>query len=146
MKFRGRPPKPRASHAVDGTLRLDRHGTDDQAFNADGAPQRPANLDEHGAAIWDTVVADLQSKRVVARMDTIQLTEMCAWYGRYKRFAQAVDNLGPLDTEVYRLTTLAAMAWKAFDSLAGQFGLNPVARARLRITEAPKSGIAKRKR
>lgn len=144
----GRPPKPQEDHELHGTLRRDRHGDDTIAFRPEGYAEKPKDLGEHGAWLWDFIIGDLHRERVACRIDTVKLAAACEWYDRYRRWGAALDALDVHDKQAGGLTNRVAMAWNKFDSLASEFGLSPVARMRMRMTkkdEKPK-GVWSRKR
>lgn len=137
----GRHAKPFNLHMLHGTLREDRHGDVESHFNPAGAPVKPADMGEDASRLWDSVIADLNTGSVATRIDSATLAEMCAWYQRYKTFANELDALGYEPKASAELMYLCSTSWKNFEAMAIQFGLTPVARMKLKIQkdEKPKS-------
>jgi phage terminase small subunit len=131
--MRGRPRKSRSEHFLNGTFRLDRHGDSDQVFIAPGTPARPKNIGPYAEEFWDTIVADLSARKLVARIDSVELRELAVWYGRYRRAAVAYDKAGPSSKNSKKLLSATTTCWQQFATLAARFGLNPADRSRLRV-------------
>ncbi|MCZ7649289.1 MAG: P27 family phage terminase small subunit [Planctomycetota bacterium] len=138
MKLRGRPRIPVESHIARGTYRKDRHG-----LPASAAPSRPLRIppsvatNPDAAALWRMVNKNLAPDGVLKAADAAKLEGLCRWYGLFRRCMAAVERLDALDPDAYRLLIQASMAWRAFDSAAGEFGLSPASRARLKLPAAP---------
>jgi P27 family predicted phage terminase small subunit len=141
MPQRGRPPKPIAAHRLDGTFRRDRHG--DDVREPSGKPTRPDWLSDTAAALWESLVPDLEERGIATAADWPELSAMCDWWSRYRQASEALDRVDYADSKAYRLQILAGAAWKNFSSVASRFGLNPADRARLRNTsQAPADALS----
>ena len=128
--------RPRTSDAqkrLAGTFRQDRHDGLTDITPVEGALQRPDDLTGAAAALWDAIISDLQTMRIVTPIDTTMLTEMCRWYSRYIRWAAALDCADPMDDKSKALLLGAGRCWKSFDDLASRFAMTPASRQRLRI-------------
>lgn len=129
----GRPPKPTAMHKLHGTYRADRHGDrvdDGQVF--EGVPEKPNDLGPDADLLWDQVVAQLRTAKVVAAIDEASLEAMCRWWGRYRELMRRVDKESYDDEVCETLELRARRAWLAFDRVSSQFGMTPAARAKLK--------------
>ncbi len=148
MKPTGRPPKTQDDHELDGTLREDRHGVDSLAFRPEGYAEKPKDMGDHASWCWDFIIGDLHRERVACKIDTIKLSAACDWYQRYSLWGARLDQMSPDDSGMYRLAIVVNMAWKSFDGIASEFGLSPVSRMRMRMTnrDAPPAGVMTRKR
>ena len=124
----GRPRKPLAAHAIEGTSRADRHETRGDRVPAAGWPEKPAGLSPMQERLWDDVTTYLPPA-CLGSLDTSALRDMVRWYGVYTDLMSLVES-DP--TDVANMNALG----KAFDRFwkyAQQFGLTPVARTRLEI-------------
>lgn len=127
--------KPTALKRFEGNPGHRRLADDD--FQPEGEPVKPAGLPAEAEKLWDFIVPELVRKGVAKRCDTPMLTAMVEWWGRYRE-ASAVLAADPLD---YRVSVLAMMAQKSFERIAKQFGLDPVARAGLKLDAAQPSPL-----
>lgn len=133
MGFRGQQPKSKSRHKRDGTFRADRHASlvDDRDFDGD-LPERPADLSVDELAVWELVVGS-SPDGVLRAIDQTELTGCCWWYGEYSKAMRAMRPMEVTDTEYYRLSQLAAIAWKHFAAAASRFGMTPADRSRLKV-------------
>lgn len=133
MGFRGRQPKSKSRHRREGTFRADRHAdrVDDRDFDGE-LPERPDDLSVDELAVWSLVV-DTSPSGVLRAIDQSELVGCCWWYGE---FCKAMRTMRPMRATVksyYRLSNLAAIAWKHFAAAASRFGMTPADRARLKV-------------
>jgi P27 family predicted phage terminase small subunit len=143
----GRPRKPDEVKILEGTFRQDRDGDPSASVVADGIPEPPAHLKGDALKFWSEVVPGLIAAGLAKERDATQLTFMCTWYVRARRYEKAADKMPCTHKRLASMTMLANMAWKAFDRLASRFGLTPSDRAKLRIEQAPKKqGVMSRRR
>lgn len=135
----GRPPKSVAKHKRDRTFRADRHGlrVDDSAFDGD-LPERPSDLTVDELSVWD-LVAQTSPDGVLRAIDGSELTGCCWWYGEYCKAMRAMRPMKVTDEAYYRLSQLAAIAWKHFAAAASRFGMTPADRARLKLAAPEKT-------
>lgn len=131
--MRGRPPKSTAALKLTGTFRKDRHaGRCDSAWPV-GSPEPCADLSGPAAELWRLIV-ESTPPGVLSPLDAAALTALCEWFGLYRRYMArlAADEGHP----AFNLRC-AAQCWNQFSTLAAAFGLNPAARASLRISIPP---------
>jgi P27 family predicted phage terminase small subunit len=144
---KGRKPKPRALHILDGTFREDRHGGV-AVEPAAGVPSCPIWLDRESKAEWRRVVKVLADTGVLTLADRGVLTTYCvAWSemhaaakdlkaGRY----QSVGEDGHL--AAHPALAHYRAAWKALQSAGALLGLDPSSRTRLKGKEEAPQGVS----
>ena len=132
----GRPRKPVAAKILAGTFRADRDGPPSSQVGAGGAPEAPARLSGEALALWGRVVPGLAASGVARSCDSEALAMMCEWWGRYRRFSEALDRALDAGESTYQLTLQVGIATTNFDRLAARFGLTPADRAKLRVDAA----------
>lgn len=117
----GRPRKSEQQHRIEGTYRHNEHGHIGGPSES-GQPVQPDTLNADGRWLWEFVL-----RHWMTELDSVQLQQLCETWQLVRAAQQAVNN-DPLDRD-------ARTAWtaysKAFNSLAGKFGLNPSDRAKL---------------
>lgn len=130
----GRPPKPTALHKLHGTYRDDRHGerADSEGELFTGVPDKPHDLGPDADLLWDSVVGQLKTAKVVAEIDGASLEAMCRWWGRYRELMRRVSETDFDDEVCETLELRARRAWLAFDRISSRFGMTPADRAKLK--------------
>jgi len=123
----GRPAKTICQHRLEGTYRPDRHGERLDGLAPVGKPKKPPGLSESERKMWNFVVRSLPSG-VLSAADTFVLIGAVRWFCRWSRLMGVGD---------YKATCQAAAAWKGFMSAAGQLGLSPQSRAKIKAPMAP---------
>ncbi|MHC4176877.1 MAG: P27 family phage terminase small subunit [Planctomycetota bacterium] len=124
-----RPRKRVAELKRTGQYRADRHGNRCDDRVATGAPRKPSWLQGDAAWLWTRVVNSL-AKGVLAGVDTAMLASACRWWALWRQFDQ---QLAAGEGNPYKITTLAAMAWKHFSTAASKLGLSPADRTKLHL-------------
>jgi P27 family predicted phage terminase small subunit len=98
---------------------------------------KPADLPAAASKLWDDVVPVLEEARVLNRIDTAALTALCVQWHRAEQARQvlAAEGLFALGStgQVTEHPALAVerQAHMMFIRFAEQFGITPVARARI---------------
>ena len=80
----GRPRTPVERLKLQGTFRKDRHADRAGSVQATGEPERPDELSDDAAWLWDFVVPELVTLNLAQRIDTPALIAMCERWGEYK--------------------------------------------------------------
>ncbi len=117
-------------------------------------PRCPSWLDEEAKLAWRQVVPQLDTMRVLARIDGNALARYCQLWSRWKKaelFVQKHGDTYPLKDESGRIKCLMQFPQVAIaHKLAGQltrleqeFGMTPSARARITVPVAPVRDSAK---
>lgn len=128
----GRPPTPTADLKLHGTYREDRHGDRADVAGCVGQPVRPADLDEAGVELWDTIIAEHEKRGILGEIDTAALHMLCEHWSLWNR-AKAMAKNDPIDKEIRCAVTGYA---GVIQKLLAKFGGTPVDRAALKINNA----------
>jgi phage terminase small subunit len=131
-----RPPKPTQLHVVDGTFNVTRHGKRKHAPQAEGTPEKPANLDVFGSECWGKLVEPALRMGIGRGIDAVAVEELCRLYSFYRRSCEKAQT-NPIDKE----TRCAVVGyWGAFEKMAARFGFTPADRLRLVAPKPEGSG------
>lgn len=129
--MKGRPPKPKVLKTLEGN-RGKREIPDE--VPADGCPAKPADLCPVASAHWDHVVEHVVGWGIAKAIDANALEQLCRYWALWKALLpRAVAD--PADPEIKNALTKYSTEWQ---KLASKFGMSPVDRAKLAITEAKK--------
>lgn len=123
-----RPRKPTADLERDGTYREDRHGGRRKEPQFSGEPERPPGMNPDAQKFWDLIVPMLISRGVATSVDAPALQSMAEWWSTLRELRRKRKK-GP--TYVNDLVS----ASKQFHSIAAKFGLTPVDRAKLEVSD-----------
>ena len=107
-------------------------------------PVIPPYLKGEAAAFWKRIVPGLVESGLVKDRDAAELTTMCEWWARYRKFGDRLDKAGE-DENTYQLMLQVGICHTNFDKVASRFGLTPSDRAKLRAEVKP-SAIMRRNR
>lgn len=136
-----------------------------------GGVQRPADLTEPAAEIWDVLLDDLTAMGVFRPADSIILVEVCEMIAEAKRLRRSLDrpnqhwprfereldrgeadeiiadpataaDLWPLSGGYKRLRTAYLQTMRTAKSYIDEFGITPVARLRLGLLQLQGQGLA----
>ena len=124
-----RPPKPLAIHKLNGSFRQDRHGSRLSSAGG-GKPAQPRGLEGEARRFWRRVVPELTRAGIVEYIDTPALHALCELWALYRE-SFAAWTADPT-VKNSRIATLDA--FRAWSAAAQQFGLSPVARAKIHAT------------
>lgn len=141
---KGRKPKPTAMHKRDGTFRPDKHGPEDHPLDSiGGEPEKPPGLPHDGEMMWDHMVTLLCPLGVITELDGYQLEVLCLQWAKYRELAYRAIEENYDDEDCAKLEKRANAAYVVFDKAAMQFGLSPIARAKLRTVpnDAPEKDV-----
>ena len=103
----------------------------------DGGMQKPDDLPEAASQMWDEIVPILEEARVLNRIDTSALTAMCIQWHRSVQARQALAEEGLFafgstgQIVEHPALQVERAAHAMFIRFAEQFGITPVARARI---------------
>lgn len=128
--------KPTAALKLHGGYRKHRHADRVEASN--GRPVKPDYLKDHGAELWDQLIDQLTAWGA-AECDTAALASMCEWWDRYRKCMDLMTD--PSAESGYKLQVLAGQAWNNFYRMAGQFGITPADRAKLKMPKNDKDDL-----
>jgi P27 family predicted phage terminase small subunit len=146
--MKGRKPVPTDSHKVAGTFRADRHGRGPRPFRADAplppVPKAPRWLDEEARRHWKELAPACVKMGTLTPLDASAFALYCWAWSTWKSASQQLQATGTTYTTAtglkkrHPLAGVAADALRQVMSLAGEFGLTPLGRQRLRVA-APRS-------
>ncbi len=143
MGKRGPPPKPTKLKKLEGTYRKDRAaGGGEEMAPAPGTPIRPKWLDAEAKREWDRVVPQLAELGVLADIDGSMLADYCAAHALAVKAAAQYQREGlmlrtPFGPQKHPMIKVAQEARGQARLLAGEFGLSPSARSRVKLKEKP---------
>jgi phage terminase small subunit len=123
----GRPRKPTAQKRYEGNP--GRRELLDDDFTPGGVPIRPKGFDAHESWCWDLVIDELVTQNIATEVDTPMLIEMCWWWSQFMQIRAEIDEEGL----TYKRGILASVCSNKFNEIASKFGLNPSARAGLKL-------------
>lgn len=146
MGARGPRPTPTEVLRLRGSWRADLNRGEPKP--PPGPPERPDWLDDEAAAVWDQLVPQLESMRVLTSIDGMALARYCVLWTHWRRAALFVDKYGtsytikdgnqrvkaiaqfPEVAQVHKLST-------ALGRLEAEFGMTPSARSRISVQVQP---------
>ena len=134
----GRHRKPTIQLRREGNFRDDRQGGRADVAYEPADLKAPHGLGTDGQWLWALVIKGTP-RGILSAVDTAQLFGMCKWWARWRKFDRRVD----MDVTDMRQM---AVCWKQFSFIAGQFGLSPAARTRIKAPgkqDAPDDPLAK---
>jgi P27 family predicted phage terminase small subunit len=107
-------------------------------------PEPPEFLDENGRGEWRRIIGEMVRLRLVTALDTMCFAAYCQAYAQWKQAVEALNHAAAEDLETRGLVIqdkdgrrpnpLLRVVRSAGDTmlqLAREFGLTPIARARL---------------
>lgn len=107
-----------------------------------GAVQPPEILTPEGQAVWDTLLPDLISMGAFRESDVLLLTELCETLAEAQAFRRQLrDEPDKSSPEAKRLRAGYLQSMKLVMSIAGEFGISPVARLRLGLMRIQGSSL-----
>lgn len=139
-------------HKLVGSFRQDRHGDRADAHDDNTAHvERPAWLSAKADKYWDHVVSQLAGTRIASSRDSAALAILCESIADYITARTIVENEGMLvDREGYGPVPHPAIriqqkAWEQVMKGLQQFGMTPVSRSMVKVSEtrAVEDGKAK---
>lgn len=145
--MRGRPPLPRAVKALQGTLRKHRDGYDEPRPTLRSLPC-PGRLTGDARTEWKRVAPELFRLGLLSVLDGAILEGYCCAVATWRAAQAAIARDGLLlDTpngyqQAHPGIAIAAGALKQMHVFAGDFGLTPVARARIAMPPVDREGNA----
>lgn len=144
MARTGRPPKPTALKLIDGNP--GKRKIEPEAKVAPGKPVRPRDLSPEARREWDRLV-DLLPETLLQRCDAYALRSLAVAIVRCRQAEKLIDAEGLTAEGVQGIKEHPAVGTEVkyrnlVDRLGAQFGLSPVARARLTIPDAPDEELA----
>lgn len=131
-----RPKKPLEQHLVDGTYRPNKHGPLPENLekwrngdgDAPGLPDKPDDLDERAAEMWDRVIETRPG--TIWPSDGPLLKVFCVWWSLWEKAATVAGK----DPATQAFTALG-IATDKVEKLAARFGLSPKDRAALPVAD-----------
>lgn len=128
----GRPAKPNALRVLEGVRG---HRPLRREPVAQGAPPPPTWLTGEARALWKRTVPELQRMGLVGNVDAFGLAMLFQNWSRWKDVELAIDAEQDGET-VSRLRRDASRLNKDLWKALGEFGMSPVARARVSTPQA----------
>ena len=129
--MRGRPPKPKVIRTLEGN-RSQTPIPDE--VPASGVPAKPEGLCEVASAHWDHVVEHVVGWGIAKSIDANALEQLCNYWALWKSLVPKAQA-NPSDKDIRIALIGYSDSWQ---KLASKFGMSPVDRAKLAITEAKK--------
>jgi P27 family predicted phage terminase small subunit len=127
-------------HVVDGTFRKDRHGVraDADDVPAKEPPKAPAWLSREGRRLYRELGKLIISRGIMTDIDGHALALAADAYAQYQRASEELAERGILieiDGKLVKNPAAAVVAdtWRRAELGLSRFGLNPVARAGIKI-------------
>lgn len=149
MGRRGPPPTPTRVLQLRGTYRPDRRSdAEPQPTPVGAVPKAPAYLGPVGRREWKRVAAELHTLQLLTVVDLAALEGYCAAYQRAVEAEKAVKVAGRLIRtpqgflQPHPELAIAKQAWAEVRRFAGEFGMTPSARTRVRVPESPPAPAA----
>jgi P27 family predicted phage terminase small subunit len=137
--MRGRKPKPKQAHILNGTFRADRHG--DTPDFPRRAPSPPDHLDASAKKEWKRVVKVLLGAGLLTTADRAALAAYCQCYARWADAEKKVQEYGAVliskDNKTPYQSPYLSVASRAMEQMLKfliEFGLTPSSRARVKGT------------
>ena len=135
--MRGRKPKPVELHRLTGSYRADRHGGR-MARQPGEIPDKPAWLPPEASAEWDRIAPTLAPLGLLTPLDRAAFVAYCLAWAEFVWAVKEVQQAGITYEAEGKLkphpaVRIASNAAKLMLQLAGEFGMTPAARTRLRI-------------
>ncbi len=142
MGRRGPPPKPSAQKKLEGTYRKDRAAGGNELAPPPGVPVAPKWLDKEAKAEWARVVPQLVELAVLTGLDGGALERYCVAHSNWIRAQLDVQKKGqviktPFGPQKNPSLKIALEERAAARQLAGELGLSPSARSRVKVPEKP---------
>lgn len=139
MGRRGPPPKPTAQKKREGTYRKDRDVGAELA-PPPGVPVAPKWLDKDARAEWERVVPQLVDLNVLTGLDGGALERYCVAHSNWVHAQRDVQKHGmviktPFGPQKNPAIKVAQDERAAARLLAGELGLSPSARSRVKVPE-----------
>lgn len=141
--MRGRKPKPTETHKRNGNPGRRKRNTSEPA--AGGAPAKPHDLTEVGAAFWDHALACFEKMGILDLADGPEIELMCIHYSKIKTYQETLEAEGHFVTNTDEAGNKFIKAHPAIiqlnsstrilRSMLSDFGMNPVARVHLGTKE-----------
>lgn len=141
--MRGRKPKPTALKLVGGNAGK-RPIAAAEPIAPIAIPTCPPHLQGEAKAEWRRITRELESMRVLSRVDRASLAAYCQAWARWVEAEQMVVQKGTVvkSPSGYPIQNpYLAVANKALEQvikIAAEFGLTPVSRARVKVEATPK--------
>jgi len=139
----GRPPKPSALHALEGTR--NRRKNTEPKFSA--AVTCPKHLDKAAKAEWKRISTELSAQGLLTSVDRAALAAYCACYSRWADAELNIQKFGvvikspksgyPINSPYVSIANTALALMHKF---ATEFGFSPASRTKVNVTDAPTSG------
>lgn len=152
----GRPKKPTAQKAFEGTLRADRQVENEMMpSKIEYVPSAPKYLSAAAKKEWKLVCSELIKLDMLTGVDLSLLSAYCREMGEYIIACEKLNDPGigyvmdikRPDGSIYSQVTpwvsIKNQSLKNAQSLANQFGFTPSARARLEMPEKTDDPLAK---
>src|SRR5882762_7935641 len=135
--MKGRPPIPHERHALEGTLRSDRHPPNAFQIGGRGLPPVPEHLSESAQTAWNEISSSMRESNVLDVADASVLEGACVMWGRAREARLLIEQEGLTaigargGTVAHPALKIERDSWALFLRYAEQLGLSPSARARL---------------
>ena len=145
----GRRPLPTQIHRLRGSYRKDRHGAAAVKRNAPGKPRCPQWLSDRAKTIWKATVPKLIKLGIVGSIDEHTLSRYCIMYVQWLDCQKFLNNNGSMlsgtdkngneTTREYPQVRQARSLHKELLAIEREFGMNPSARASLKVELPPRA-------
>jgi P27 family predicted phage terminase small subunit len=143
----GPPPTPTRLHLLRGNpshlSRRQLHKGEPQPARGDACPDPPAFLDQYAAEEWRRVAPELWNLGLLTVLDHMTFAVYCRSVGRWLQAEELLANADPVvegsaDNQVVNpLIKIAIESARNVVRFAGEFGMTPSSRARVRAGVDP---------
>lgn len=129
---RGRPPDPTRLKIIRGTLEAGRLNPDEPQPLA-GIPVCPEWIGTEARAVWDELVRVIGEARILTQADQWLMVRFAQAAARWKAAEIQLDAFKSMRAKGYRAVyVVMKQEWADMNNLAGQLGLSPGMRSKLK--------------
>lgn len=135
----GRRPKPRNLKLIQGNPGKRPLNDAEPLPGALDDLKPPTGLDAYGKQAWKRNASVLQQLGLLTEADVDALAAYCMAYSRWRRANIALQKVKPDDDSYRQVAVTAEKAEQAMRLLAGEFGMTPSSRSRLKVETGQES-------
>ena len=130
----GRRAKPRALKLIDGNA--GHRPIPEEVDFPRGAPTKPSYLSSHASELWDRLVPQLETAKLLKPVNGPALEQICETYSRWReavaeRQRSGITHENSQGTTAAPWTGVEERAGREFRAWCAEFGITPAAEAKL---------------
>jgi P27 family predicted phage terminase small subunit len=136
----GRPPKPDAQKIMQGTARADRMNFDQPQFEEVVESSAPEWLSPLAQKAWETLVPDFIKSGIYKTIDMTAVAMLCSELAEYWKYEELTRKITiekgkpTIKGDMYKIIMLKQMHFNNANKLMIQYGMTPVSRQRMKIS------------